>query len=169
MKCTDTQQRITDDYAVLEDIASEVLLLLQSMNQPTPQDDNDDYALPVGTVKLPDLISEMNHERGIDMDINYDAEIPKDMQLQISKPMDSTHTDNINKDLESDETIIYDVNEFDLTTEGIMNPEDNNKDDDSEKSPKGKLTTQTFGIIKRKTTSKITYMCIDCGAKRNSK
>ena len=38
--------------------------MLQNMSQPNPQepDDNDEYALPVGTEKLPDIVSEMNEE-----------------------------------------------------------------------------------------------------------
>ena len=41
--------------------------MLQNMSQPNPQevDDNDEYALPVGTERLPDIVSEMNEERGI--------------------------------------------------------------------------------------------------------
>ena len=41
--------------------------MLQEMSQPNPQepDDYDEYALPVGTERLPDIVSEMNEERGI--------------------------------------------------------------------------------------------------------
>ena len=61
---TNTQQRISEDYAVPEEIASEALLMLQDMSQLNPQepDDNDEYALPVGTERLPDIVSEMNEE-----------------------------------------------------------------------------------------------------------
>ena len=47
---TNTQQRISEDYAIPEEIASAVLLMLQDMSQPNPQepDDNNEYALPVG-------------------------------------------------------------------------------------------------------------------------
>ena len=41
--------------------------------------------------------------------------------------------------------------------------------EDSEKSPKGQLMTQTFGIIKRKPVNKRNYTCIGCGAKCKSK
>ena len=59
-----TQQRISEDYAIPEEIASEALLMLQDMSQPNPQepDDNNKYALPVGTERLPDIVSEMNEE-----------------------------------------------------------------------------------------------------------
>ena len=62
-----TQQRISEDYAIPEEIASEALLMLQNMSQPNKQelDDNDEYALPVGTERLPDIVSEMNEQRGI--------------------------------------------------------------------------------------------------------
>ena len=61
---TKTQQRISEDYAIPEEIASETLLMLQNMSQPNLQelDDNDEYALPVGTERLPDIVSEMNEE-----------------------------------------------------------------------------------------------------------
>ena len=66
-KQTSTQQCISKDYAVPEEIASEALLMLQTMSQSNPQEleEDDDYALPVDTEKLPDLVSEMNEERGI--------------------------------------------------------------------------------------------------------
>ena len=91
MTHTNTQQRISKDYAVLEEIASEALLMLQSMSQPNAQeaDEDDNYALPVSTEKLPDLISEMNQEQGIDTIINYDAEIPEEMRLQIQELTES--------------------------------------------------------------------------------
>ena len=49
------------------------------MSQPNPQepDDNDEYALPMGTERLPDIVSEMNEERGIKNVVNYDVDIPK--------------------------------------------------------------------------------------------
>ena len=81
---TNIQQHISEDYAVPEDIASEALLMLQNMSQPNLQelDDNNEYALPVGTEKLPDIVSEMNEERGIKTVVNYDADIPEEMKLQ---------------------------------------------------------------------------------------
>ena len=59
-----TEQKISEDYDVPEEIASAALLMLQQMSQPNPQepDDNDEYALPVGTERLPDIVSEMNEE-----------------------------------------------------------------------------------------------------------
>ena len=83
-----TQQRISEDYAVPEEIASAALLMLQEMSQSTPQEpnDNDEYALLVGTERLPDIVSEMNEERGIKNVVNYDADIPEDMKLQTDEP-----------------------------------------------------------------------------------
>ena len=76
--------------------------------------------------------------------------------------------DKADKEDESDETIIYDASEFDDTNKGIQKP-DNTHTDEGEKAPKGQLRTQTYGIIKRKPTSRRTFTCIDCGAKRKSK
>ena len=61
--------------------------MLQDMSQPSPQepDDNNEYALPVGTEKLPDIVSEMNEKQGIKTVMNYDADIPEDMKLQTEK------------------------------------------------------------------------------------
>ena len=170
-----TQQKISEDYEVPEEIASAALLMLQEMSQPNPQEpeDNDKYALSVGTERLPDIVSEMNEERGIKNVVNYDAEIPEEMKLQIDKarpdpdePKGGTHDKD--KDNESDETIIYDASEFDDTNKGIEKP-DNIQTDEGEKTPKGQLRTQTYGIRKRKPTSRRTFTCIDCGAKRKSK
>ena len=169
-----TQQRITDDYEVPEEIASAALLMLQEMSQPNPQEpDNDEYALPVGTERLPDIVSEMNEERGIKNVVNYEAEIPEEMKLQIDElrpDQDESKggTHDKDKDNESDETIIYDASEFDDTNKEIEQP-DNKQTDEGEKTPKGQLRTQTYGIRKRKATSRRTFTCIDCGAKRNSK
>ena len=41
-KQTSTQKRISDDYAVPEDIASEALLMLQTMSQSNPQELEED-------------------------------------------------------------------------------------------------------------------------------
>ena len=170
-----TQQKISEDYKVPEEIASAALLMLQEMSQPNPQepDDNDEYALPVGTERLPDIVSEMNEERGIKNVVNYEAEIPEEMKLQIDElrldpdePKGGTHDKD--KDNESDETIIYDASEFDDTNKGIEKP-DNKQTDEGEKTLKGQLRTQTYGIRKRKPTSRRTFTCIDCGAKRKSK
>ena len=171
-----TQQKISEDYEVPEEIASAALLMLQEMSQPNPQepDDNDEYALPVGTERLPDIVSEMNEERGIKNVVNYDAYIPEDMKLQIDElrpnPDESKWGihDKADKEDESDETIIYDASEFDDMNKGIQKP-DNTHTDEGEKAPKGQLRTQTYGIIKRKPTSRRTFTCIDCGAKRKSK
>ena len=168
-KQMNTQQHISEDYAVPKEIASEALLMLQTMNQPNPQEleEDDDYALPVGTETLPDLISEMNQERGIKTIVNYDAEILEETRLQMDEPTEKMHKEG-DKDEESDKTIIYNASEFEQLN---IDPEKQNEKqiEDSEKSPKGQLTTQTFGIIKRKPTSKRTYTCIDCGAKHKSK
>ena len=99
--------------------------------------------------------------------VNYDADIPEDMKLQTDKLRQETQ-DKTDKDDGSDETIIYDASEFDdanKTTQIL----DNTYTDESEKAPKGQLRTQTYGIIRGKPTSKRTYTCIDCGAKRKSK
>ena len=169
---TNTQQRISEDYEVPEEIASVALLMLQEMSQPNPQepDNNDEYALPVGTERLPDIVSEMNEERGIKTVVNYDADIPEDMKLQTDEPRHEKQdkTDKDDGSDESDETIIYDASEFDdasKTTQKL----DNTHTDEGEKAPKGQLQTQTYGIIKQKPTNKRTYTCIDCGAKRKSK
>ena len=170
-----TRQKISEDYEVPEEIASAALLMLQEMSQPNPQepDDNDEYALPVGTERLPDIVSEMNEERGIKNVVNYDAEIPEEMKLQIDEarpdpdePKRGTHDKD--KDNESDETIIYDASEFDDTNKEIEKP-DNIRKDEGEKTPKGQLRTQTYGIRKRKPTSRRTFTCTDCGTKRKSK
>ena len=134
-----TQQQISEDYAIPEEIASAALLMLQDMSQPNPQepDDNDEYALPVGTERLPDIVSEMIEERGIKIVVNYDADIPEDMILQTDKPRQETQ-DETDKDDGSDETIIYDATEFDdanKTTPKL----DNTHTYEGEKSPKGQL------------------------------
>ena len=141
------------------------------MSQSTPQepDDNDKYALPVGTERLPDIVSEMNEERGIKNVVNYDADIPEDMKLQTDEPRQEMQ-DKTDKEDGSDETIIYDASEFEFDdankTTQIL---DNTYTDEGEKAPKGQLRTQTYEIIRQKPTSKRTYTCIDCGAKRKSK
>ena len=109
----------------------------------------------------------MNEERGIKTVVNCDADIPEDMKLQTDKPRQETH-DEADKDDGSDETIIYDASEFDEANKSTQKP-DNTHTEEGEKSPKGQLQTQTYGIIKRKPTSNRTYTCIDCGAKRKSK
>ena len=171
-----TQQKISEDYEVPEEIASAALLMLQEMSQPNQQepDDNNEYALPVGTERLPDIVSEMNEERGIKNVVNYDADIPDDMKLQIDEsrlttdePKQGMH-DKVDKDDESDETIILNYSELDDTNKGIQKP-DNTHTDEGEKALKGHLRTQTYGIIKRKPTSRRTFTCIDCGAKRKIK
>ena len=171
-----TQQKFSEDYEVSEEIASAALLMLQEMSQPNPQepDANDEYALPVGTERLPEIVSEMNEERGIKNVVNYDADIPEEMKLQIDElrpdpdePKGGTH-DKADKNTESDETIIYDASEFDDTNKGIKKP-GNKQTVEGEKTPKGQLRTQTYGIRKRKPTSRRTFTCIDCGAKRKSK
>ena len=110
---TNIQQQISEDFAIPEEIASAALLMLQEMSQPNPQepDDYDEYALPVGTERLPDIVGEMNEERGIKNVVNYDADIPEDMKLQTDEPR-KEKTDKTDKDDESDETIIYDASEF---------------------------------------------------------
>ena len=106
--------------------------------------------------------------------VNYDADIPEDMKLQIDKPRPNPDEpkrgmqDKTDKDDESDETIIYDASEFDDTNKGIQKP-DNTHTDEGEKAPKGQLRTQTYGIRKRKPSGRRTFTCIDCGAKRKSK
>ena len=149
-----TQQRISDDYSVPEEIAHEALLLLRDMNQPIPPEDDEDideYALPVGTNKLPDIVSEMNEERGIKTIIDYDADIPEDMKLKLRT--DTTNTTLDVKNDESDDTIIYDPKDFGITTENVRKPEKDSEKcqgTELEKSPKGQLKTQTFGIKKHK-------------------
>ena len=164
-----TQQRISKDYAIPEEIASEALLMLQNMSQPNPQelDDNDKYALLVGTERLPDIVSEMNEERGINTVVNYDADIPEEMKLQTEKPRQETQEEGDKGD-GSDETIIYDASEFDEANKST-HKSDKKRIEEGEKSPKAQLRTQTYGIIKQKPTSNRTYTCIDCGAKRKSK
>ena len=150
-----TQQKISEDYEVPEEIALAALLTLQEMSQPNPNepDDNDEYALPVGTERLPDIVSEMNEEQGIKNVVNYDADIPEEMKLQIDElrpdpdePKGGTH-DKDDKDNESDETIIYDASEFDDRNKGIEKP-DKKQIDEGAKTPKGQLRTQTYGIRK---------------------
>ena len=70
---TNTQQRISEDYTIPEEIASVALLMLQEMSQPNPQepDGYDEYALPVGTERLPDIVSEMNEERRCNIIISH--------------------------------------------------------------------------------------------------
>ena len=138
------------------------------MSQPNPQkpDNNDEYALPVGTERLPDIVSEMNEERGIKTVVNYDADIPEDMKLQTDEPRHEMQdkTDKDDGSDESDETIIYDASEFDdanKTTPKL----DNTYTDEDEKALKGQLRTQTYGIIRQKPTNKRTYTSIDCGPK----
>ena len=174
-----TAKKLSDDYSVPEEIASEALVMLRDMSQPTTQggdddDDDDEYALPVGTARLPDLISEMNEERGIKTIIDYDTEIPEDMKLTRSTDTAENTQEKQpepEKDNESDETIIYDVNEFeDVTWDTEKQIESRNEENiEREKSPKGRLQTQTYGIIKRRTSRKRRYTCIECGTKRNSK
>ena len=46
------EKRISEDYSVLEEIATEALVMLRDMGQPTMQagdidDEDDEYALPV--------------------------------------------------------------------------------------------------------------------------
>ena len=143
--------------------------MLQDMSQPNPQepDDNDECVLPVGTERLPDIVSEMNEEQGIKTVVNYDADIPEDMKLQTDKPRQETQ-DEADKDDGSDETIIYDASEFDEANKSTQKL-DNTHTEKGEKSPKGQLQTQTYRIIKQKPTSNRTYTCIDCGAEWKSK
>ena len=143
--------------------------MLQDMSQMNPQepDDNNEYALPVGTGRLPDIVSEMNEEQCIKTVVNYDADIPEDMKLQTDKPRQKTQ-DEADKNDGSDETIIYDASEFDDVNRSIQKP-DNTHTEEIEKSPKGQLQTQTYGLIKQKPISKRTYTCIDCGTKCKSK
>ena len=134
-----TQQRISEDYAVPEEIASAALIMLQDMSQPNPQEpeDKDEYALPVDTERLPDIVSEMNKERGIKTVVNYNADIPEDMILQTDKPRQGTQDETDEND-GSDETIIYDASEFDDTIKTTQKL-DNTHTDEGEKSPKGQL------------------------------
>ena len=120
--------------------------MLQEMSQPNPQepDDYDEYALPVGTERLPDIVSEINEERGIKNVVNYDADIPEDMKLQTDEPR-KEKTDKTDKDDESDETIIYDASQFEDANKRTQLP-DNTHTDESDKAPKGQLRTQTYGI-----------------------
>ena len=168
---TNTQQQISEDYAIPEEIASAALLMLQEMSHPNPQepDDYDEYALPVGTERIPDIVSEMNEERGIKNVVNYDADIPEDKKLQTDETRQETKDKTDKEDEnESNETIIYAASEFDDANKTIQIP-DNTYTDEGEKAPKGQLRTQTYGIIRQKSTSKRTFTCIDCGVKRKSK
>ena len=136
---TNSQQLISEDYAVPEEIASVALLMLQDMSQPNPQEpeDKDEYALPVDTERLPDIVSEMNEEQGIKTVVNYDAAISEDMILQTDEPRQEMQ-DETDEDDGSDETIIYDASKFDdvnKTTQKL----DNTHTDEGEKSPKGQL------------------------------
>ena len=99
----------------------------------------------------------MNEERGIKTVVDYDAEIPEDMKLKQTIDITENRQETENepqKDIESDETIIYDASEF----EGIIPAAQeqcelvDTKNIEGEKSPRGQLRTQTYGIIKRKTT-----------------
>ena len=163
-KETTVAKKLSDDYSVPEEIASEALAMLRDMSQPNTQggdndDENDEYALPVGAARLPDLVSEMNEERGIKTVINYDAEIPEDMKLKqttdTAENVKETQSES-EKDNESDETIIYDVNEFEGVTHKAEKQSEPRETEniEGEKSPKGQLRTQTYGIIKRKTSRK---------------
>ena len=145
---TNIQQRISEDYAIPEEIASAALLMLQEMSQPNPQEpeDYDEYALPVGTERLPDIVSEMNEERGIKNVVNYDADIPEDMKLQTDEPR-KEKTDKTDKEDESDETIIYNASEFEDANKRTQLA-DTTHTDESDKAPKGQLRTQTYGIIR---------------------
>ena len=95
----------------------------------------------------------MNEERGIKTVIDYDAEIPEDMKLK--QTMDTTENvqekhNEPEKENESDETIIYDADEF----EGVVHEAQKeiktrgNANIEAEKFPKGQLQTQTYGLIK---------------------
>ena len=89
------------------------------------------------------------------------------MRLHTDEPTEEMPKEDDKKE-ESDKTIIYDPSQFEQLN---IDPEKQTEKqiEDSEKSPKGQLTTQTFGIIRRKPTNKRTYTCIDCGAKCKSK
>ena len=139
--------------------------MLQEMSQLNPQepDDDDEYALPVGTERLPDIVSEMDEERGIKTVVNYDADIPEDMKLQTDEPRQETQ-DKTDKDDESDETIIYDVSEFDDASKTTQK-QDNTYTDEGEKAPKGQLRTQTYGIIKPKTNKQEHILALTVGPK----
>ena len=58
--------------------------------------------------------------------VNFDADIPEDMELQIDEPRPNPDEpkrgtqDKTDKDDESDETIIYDASEFDDTNKRIQ-------------------------------------------------
>ena len=99
--------------------------------------------------------------------MNYNADIPEEMKLQTEKPRQEMQEEG-DKDDGSDETIIYDASEFDEVNKSTQKS-DKKCIEEGEKSPKGQLRTQTYGIIKQKPTSNRTYTCIDCGAKRKSK
>ena len=140
------EKRISEDYSVPEEIASEALVMLRDMSQPTMQegDNDDEYALPVGAARLPDLVSEMNEERGIKTVVDYDAEIPEDMKLKQTTDITENIQETENepeKDIESDETIIYDASEFEgLIPAGQEQCElVDNENIEGEKSPRGQL------------------------------
>ena len=88
----------------------------------------------------------MNEERGIKTVVNYNADIPEDMKLQTEKPRQEMQ-DEADKDDGSDETIIYDASEFDEANNSTQKP-DSTCTEEGEKSPKGQLQIQTYGIIK---------------------
>ena len=92
-----------------------------------------------GTEKLPDLFSEMNEEQGIKTIVNCDAQIPEDMRLHTDKPIEEMPKEDDKKE-ESVETIIYDPSQFKQLNK---HPEKQTEKqiEDSEKSPKGQLTT----------------------------
>ena len=149
------EQPISKDYLVPEEIASEALIMLRDMSQPTMQEgDNDDedneYALPVGAARLPDIVSEMNEECGIKTVVDYDAEIPEEMKLKRTIHTKDNKQDtekDPEKDIESDETIIYDASEFENVTQTTQEREEADNIE-GEKSPRGQLQTQTYGIMK---------------------
>ena len=64
--------------------------------------------------------------------------------------------------------MISDASEFEQP-ETPHNKTDIKKSEDGEKSLKGKIKMQTYGLLKLKPSSKITYTCIDCGTKQRSK
>ena len=98
--------------------------MLRDMSQPNTQggdndDEDDEYALPVRAAQLPDLVSKMNKECGIKTVIDYDAEIPEEMKLKqtTDTAVNVQETQNEpEKDNKSNETIIYDANEFEGVT-----------------------------------------------------
>ena len=78
--------------------------------------------------------------------VNYNADIPEEMKLQTEKPRQETQEKD-DKDDGSDETIIYDASEFDEANNSTQKL-DKIRTEEGEKSPKGQLRTQTYGIIK---------------------